>query len=93
MELKSNGIRTYGIEIGPQAKPIAPHGKDRSWAAVMGNEDEGLSTSVGEACDHIVFIPQAHGDSLNVGHAAAIAMFELGRESPAPLHDGRAACQ
>lgn len=91
-KLREAGIRVYGVEIGPQAKPVGPHGKDHMWAAVMGNEDEGLTEATGKACDNIVFVPQAHGDSLNVGHAAAIAMFELGRYCPAPKHDGRASC-
>jgi len=90
--IQESGITVYGVEIGENAKPIAPHGSDRNWAAVMGNEDLGLTTTVGDACDRIVLIPQAHGDSLNVGHAAAITMFELGREAPIPVHDGRAAC-
>ena len=47
---------------------------------------------IAKTCDKIVFVPQAHGDSLNVGHAAAITMFELGREGPKVEHDGRAAC-
>jgi len=91
-KLQQGGIRVYGIEIGEDAKAIAPHGANRNWAAVMGNEDVGLSSHVGSACDQMIYIPQAHGDSLNVGHAAAIAMFELGRETPTPDHDGLAAC-
>jgi TrmH family RNA methyltransferase len=90
--IQKGGIAVYGVEIGDSAKPVRPHGKDRQWAAVMGNEDLGLTKAVGDACDHIVFIPQAHGDSLNVGHAAAITLFELGRDGPIPQHDGRAAC-
>jgi len=58
----------------------------------MGNEDVGMSAEVRNACDCIVFVPQAHGNSLNVGHAAAITMFELGRETPVPQHDGSATC-
>jgi tRNA G18 (ribose-2'-O)-methylase SpoU len=92
-EIQKEGIRVYGIEIGDNALPISPH-KDgnKRWAIVMGNEDLGLSSQVAHACDEIVFIPQAHGDSLNVGHAAAIAMFELGRSWVEVKHDGLAAC-
>jgi tRNA G18 (ribose-2'-O)-methylase SpoU/glycosyltransferase involved in cell wall biosynthesis len=90
--IRNGGIRVYGIEIGENAKPIAPHGSDLNWAALMGNEDLGLSKQVAAACDQVVFIPQATGDSMNVGHAAAIAMFELGREGPKFQHDGLAAC-
>ena len=92
-EMQQANIRVYGIEIGDNAKPIAPHaGSGRNWAAVMGNEDVGLSRRVASACNEIVFIPQAHGDSLNVGHAAAIAMFELGRGNMTKEKDGLAAC-
>lgn len=91
-KIRNGGICVYGIEIGDEAKPVGPHGKDLNWAAVMGNEDLGLSTQVAHSCDRIVFIPQATGDSLNVGHAAAIAMFELGRDGPKVEHDGLAAC-
>lgn len=93
--IRSGGdICVYGVEIGQDAKPVQPHGTgDRKWAAVMGNEDLGLTQEVRAACDQIVFVPQAHGDSLNVGHAAAITMFELGRGGNTVQHDGRAACK
>ena len=92
-DIRKGGIAVFGIEIGEQAKPISPYpGGDRKWAMVMGNEDVGLSSQVADACDQIVFIPQGSGDSLNVGHAAAIAMFELGRAGPKVEHDGLAAC-
>jgi len=90
--IQADGITVYGVEIGETARPVGPHGIDPNWAAVMGNEDLGLTQAAGKACDHIVFVPQAHGDSLNVGHAAAITLFELGREGPLPQHDGKAAC-
>lgn len=89
---QSGSIRVYGVEIGPTAKPVHPHGLNRNWAFCMGNEDTGLNQEVANTCDEVLFIPQAHGDSLNVGHAAAITMFELGRECPTPKHDGLAAC-
>lgn len=97
-QIREGGITVYGIEIGETSVPVGPHapgGTDvarRHWAAVLGNEDTGLTGDVSAVCDTIVFVPQAHGDSLNVGHAAAIAMFELGRGGPIPQHDGRAAC-
>lgn len=93
-QIQGGGITVYGVEIGDTAVPVRPHdGPDRrNWAAVLGNEDTGLSVEVAAACDTIVFVPQAHGDSLNVGHAAAITIFELGRHGPIPEHDGCAAC-
>ena len=91
-QIRSAGIRVYGVEITSEAKPVAPHGQDRKWNAVLGNENVGLTPDIREMCDSIVFVPQAHGDSLNVGHAAAITMFELGRESTALKHDSSATC-
>jgi len=91
-DIHNGGVRVYGVEIGPESSPVKPHGQDHKWAAVMGNEDVGMSAEVRNACDCIVFVPQAHGNSLNVGHAAAITMFELGRETPVPQHDGSATC-
>ena len=91
-EIQVGGVQVYGVEIGPKAVPVQPHGSNRKWAAILGNEDTGLRQEVASACDSIVFVPQAHGDSLNVGHAAAITMFELGRECPVLQNDGRAAC-
>lgn len=85
-------ISVYGVEIGDRAIPIIPHGTNKRWAAILGNEDTGLSSAVADVVDEIVFIPQKYGDSLNVGHAAAITLFELGRENPQPVHDGKAGC-
>jgi tRNA G18 (ribose-2'-O)-methylase SpoU/glycosyltransferase involved in cell wall biosynthesis len=90
--IQMGGVKVYGVEIGPNSIPVQPHGSNKNWAAVMGNEDVGLNQEIASECDNVVFVPQAHGDSLNVGHAAAITMFELGRDCPAPKHDGRAAC-
>eukprot|EP00977_Amphora_coffeiformis_P029156 scaffold39088_cov229-Amphora_coffeaeformis.AAC.6 len=92
IKIRDAGLCVYGIEIGSDAKPVRPHGADRNWAMVLGNEDTGLGTETRNACDSLVFVPQAHGDSLNVGHAAAITMFQLGSEGDTPLHDGKAAC-
>lgn len=90
--IQLGSVQVYGVEIGPTSVLVKPHGSNRKWAAVMGNEDVGLNQELASACDKVIFVPQAHGDSLNVGHAAAITMFELGRECPASKHDGRAAC-
>jgi len=91
-DIRLSNITVYGVEICLGSEPLSPHGGDRMWAAVLGNEDVGLSRECRDACDRLVFVPQAHGDSINVGHAAAITLFELGREVPTAKHDGRASC-
>ena len=52
-------------------------------ALIMGTEGDGLPEAVIDAADFVVKIPMHHGvDSLNVGNAAAIAFYELGRPTP-----------
>jgi len=48
---------------------------------VFGSEGDGISTSVLEACDEAVAIPMAPTvDSLNVGAAAAVFLYEVQRQ-------------
>ncbi|MEZ5099727.1 MAG: RNA methyltransferase [Thermoleophilia bacterium] len=55
-------------------------GPEERLALVLGTEGPGLSPAARAACDLAVRIPQRRGvDSLNVGHAAAIAFARLGR--------------
>lgn len=50
-------------------------------AVVVGNEQEGISRPVLEACSHRVRIPMAPGqDSLNVGVAAGVMLYEIFRQ-------------
>jgi 23S rRNA (guanosine2251-2'-O)-methyltransferase len=91
-QLKSGGLSLYAAEIGPGAVPLRAHGPDRRWAVVLGNEDRGVSEEIQQRCDAVMMIPQASGDSLNVGHASAIALFVLGSQSPLPHHDGGGKC-
>ena len=47
-------------------------------ALILGTEGDGLPQAVIDAADYVVKIPMHHGvDSLNVGNAAAIALWEL----------------
>lgn len=51
-------------------------------ALIMGTEGDGLPEDVIDAADCVVKIPMHHGvDSLNVGNAAAIAFWELAKQS------------
>jgi tRNA G18 (ribose-2'-O)-methylase SpoU len=48
---------------------------------VFGSEGQGLSPEVRATCDEVVAIPMAPGvDSLNVGSAAAVFLFEAYRQ-------------
>eukprot|EP00928_Gymnodinium_smaydae_P056387 TRINITY_DN39780_c0_g1_i1.p1 TRINITY_DN39780_c0_g1~~TRINITY_DN39780_c0_g1_i1.p1 ORF type:complete len:360 (+),score=57.66 TRINITY_DN39780_c0_g1_i1:28-1107(+) len=79
-ELKELGVRTYAAE-NFHAEPVGPHEPpgDRRWALVVGSEDKGLSRTTRSLCDRLVAVPQMAGESLNVGHAASICLYELGR--------------
>ncbi|CAE8701788.1 unnamed protein product, partial [Polarella glacialis] len=60
---------------------VAPHEPlgDRSWALIVGHEEEGVSAASVALSDACVCVPQRQGESLNVAHAAAICLYELSR--------------
>ena len=50
-------------------------------ALVFGNEAHGLPDAVGDALDGLVTIPMAgRAESLNLGMAASILLYEAGRQ-------------
>lgn len=62
---------------------LADVAADRAMTLVMGNEGWGLPAEVVAACDKTVMVPMAGAvDSLNVGAAGAILMWELFRRPP-----------
>jgi TrmH family RNA methyltransferase len=66
------------------------------FALIMGREGEGLTRADREAADQTVSIPMRKGaDSLNVGAATAVLLYEAARQRgyrfPSPAADGRAA--
>jgi tRNA G18 (ribose-2'-O)-methylase SpoU len=84
-ELREAGITLVALTPAPDAIPVeelvrsAPAG---AVALMLGTEGPGLSDAALAACDVRVRIPIRPGvDSLNVGHAAAIAFHVLGRRS------------
>ena len=91
--LRARNFKVYAAEITASAVPVHPHGTDRDWGLVLGNEDLGVREELLSLCNEAVMIPQASGDSLNVGHAAAISLFQLGREMGLRQHDGSGFCK
>lgn len=79
-ELQSLDIRLYAAEEGFDV-PVAPHEPhgDRKWALVVGNEASGVSKEARKISDVRIKVPQRGGASMNVGHAASICLYELGR--------------
>lgn len=53
--------------------------KDKKIAIIMGNEGTGISDNVKSLCNKFIYIPtSSYCESLNVGVAASIIMYELG---------------
>jgi tRNA G18 (ribose-2'-O)-methylase SpoU len=77
------GFAVVALTPSADATPIddlAPLLGDRRVAVVLGAEGPGLTAGVMAAADHRVRIPIGSGaDSINVGHAAAIAFHVFGR--------------
>ena len=77
-KLKSEGYKIYGTKVtdGKSVKSIA---KKTSFAIIMGNEGNGMSDAVSSMCDEFIYIDMDNRcESLNVGVAASILMYELG---------------
>jgi len=80
-ELRKSGVRCLAAHPRPDGKTLAQADFTGDVCIVLGSEGHGLSQSVLEACDEAVAIPMANGvDSLNVGAAAAVFLFEAVRQ-------------
>lgn len=79
--LKSMGITVYGTDVnnGIDARELSSLDKT-SFALVMGNEGNGVRREVKELCDKNLYINMNENvESLNVGVATSILLYELGR--------------
>jgi tRNA G18 (ribose-2'-O)-methylase SpoU len=85
--LRSAGFELVALTPVATAEPIGSVGwaPDHRVALVLGAEGPGLRPATLEACERHVRIPLSGGvDSLNVGAAAAVALWELTRKEIAP---------
>ena len=79
--LKSMGITVYGTDVnnGIDARELSSLDKT-SFALVMGNEGNGVRKEIKELCDKNLYINMNENvESLNVGVATSILLYELGR--------------
>lgn len=77
--IKESGISVYGtnVESGSDVSSITDKS---SYALVMGNEGNGVKPNIQELCDKNLYIPMnGKCESLNVGVACSILLYELGR--------------
>jgi tRNA G18 (ribose-2'-O)-methylase SpoU len=80
-ELRSKGIRCVAAHPHSNGKTIYQTDFTQDCCIVFGHEGSGVSEAVQKACDECVAIPmRSEVDSLNVGSAAAVFLFEVNRQ-------------
>jgi tRNA (guanosine-2'-O-)-methyltransferase len=79
---KAAGYRVVAIELVDHAVPLfAADLGDEPVALVMGHEERGVHRDTLDAADLVAFLPLVGNiGSLNVGHAAAVALSEVRRQ-------------
>ena len=88
-EMQRLGIRAFGAHPHDASKKIYEADFAGDCCLVFGSEGAGLSKAVMEACDETLEIPMPPGvDSLNVGSAAAVFLFEAARQRAAKRRIG-----
>ena len=77
------GVTLVGVDNVEGSVPIGTADLPEPACLVFGSEARGLSPEMVDACALVVHIPQRGSTrSMNVGHAAAIAMWEWVRTRP-----------
>jgi RNA methyltransferase, TrmH family len=77
--LRGHGFRVLGADMG--GEPVQPEAGAGRVALVLGNEGAGLRAATRELLDGMVSVPiRGAAESLNVGVAAGILLYELSRE-------------
>ena len=80
-ELRLRGVRSIAAHPHTEKKFLSQADFKGDCCVVFGSEGNGLSPAVLAACDEAVAIPMAEGvDSLNVGAAAAVFLYEAARQ-------------
>ena len=80
-DLRMRGVRCLAAHPRPNCKTLSQADFSGDVCLVLGSEGHGLSKSVLDACDEALAIPMANGvDSLNVGAAAAVFLYEASRQ-------------
>ena len=76
-DLKSKGYYVIGTDV-ESGKSVSNFKNFKKSAIIMGNEGNGLSKKIKQLCDECIYIPISDCcESLNVGVAASIIMYEL----------------
>ncbi|HEY1717171.1 MAG TPA: RNA methyltransferase [Verrucomicrobiae bacterium] len=84
-ELRARGIRCIAAHPRADGKTLSQADFSGDCCVVFGSEGHGISKAVLESCDEAVAIPMSPTvDSLNVGAAAAIFLYEVQRQRNKP---------
>lgn len=76
-ELKENNYHIIGTDV-VQGKSIKEVAKSKKICIIMGNEGQGMSSNIKDICDDFIYIKMNNKcESLNVGVAASIIMYEM----------------
>ena len=82
-------ITPVGIDSIPGSRPLETAELPRHCALIFGSESRGLSTEMIQACTRVLHISQYGSTrSMNVGHAAAIAMWAWTQQYPPKFGPG-----
>jgi tRNA G18 (ribose-2'-O)-methylase SpoU len=80
-ELRAHGVRCIAAHPHTDKKVLSHTDFTGDCCVVFGSEGHGVSEAVLAACDEAVAIPMANDiDSLNVGNAAAVFLYEVNRQ-------------
>lgn len=81
LDLRARGFRCLAAHPAADGKTLARADLAKDCCLVFGNEGNGISREVLDACDEAVAIPMPpHIDSLNVATAAAVFLYEASRQ-------------
>ena len=79
--LRLAGVRCVAAHLRANQRTLAQTDLRNDCCVVFGNEGHGVSSGVLASCDEAVLVPMANGvDSLNVGAAAAVFLYEAARQ-------------
>lgn len=79
--LKSKGYQICVTALAPDSVPIQAVDFSKPTALVLGNEKQGVSQEMIDACDHKVIIPMpGFVQSFNISVAGALSMFHMSQD-------------
>lgn len=79
---RADGFRVAAVELAQGAVPLPEAALEGDVCLVVGHEDRGVAKPTLDAVDLAVYVPQlGRVGSLNVAHAAAIALYETRRRA------------